>query len=108
MNFCLTSNTSEALIASNEVIQALNSIYSNQKQEEYNFKIFETPTKIYDGSVQDGPSASTKETIQFKFEAITIKDKIPLVPDYFDSFESRVDDDKTIGTNNPICFLEHE
>jgi len=101
------SRSNAALQRSWEIIAALNSIYAKQMQEEYNFKINRLPTAFINTSFAEGSSQLFRYSLSFscfvwyrKEKALSTRGKL-----FFDDFGTRVDDDNTIATDNPIFTL---
>lgn len=102
------SNSNDALTRNWEVIAALQSFYSQQIQELYNFKIFRIPSNWLDTSAAEGGSMLKRFTITIA--CFVWYRKIKAMPtvlgDYYNDFTQRVDDAATIGTNNPMVKFE--
>lgn len=97
------SYDNEALLRNWEVIAALQSFYSQRRQEENNFKIFRIPQSFLDTSATEGGSTLKKYSITINCLVWYRKQKSG---DYFDSFRTRVDDEATIGTDDPMAEFE--
>ncbi len=104
----ILSRSNEAIFRNWEVVAAMQSIYSQQQQELNNFKIFRIPKNVVKTSGAEGGSNINRFTITVAAFVWYRKDKILSSPlgDYYDDFTQRVDDDVTIGTNNPIAEFE--
>ena len=87
-----------------EVIAALNSFYSQQKQEEANFKICRIPRNTIDTSSAEGGSMIQRYSITIICFVWYRKTKA--LENYYNDFNVRVDDEKSIGTSNPIVQFE--
>lgn len=81
-----------------EVIAALSSIYSLQKQEENDFKIFKIPSSFVNTSHAEGGSNINRFSITIPILGWYRKDKIVKGYDYYDTFIQKVDDEKSIET----------
>lgn len=92
-----------------EVPLALQSIYSEQQQEYYNFKIHRIPFNFINTSLAEGPAMLTRFDLGIKVNVWHRKTKTALTSGtYFNKFSAQVDDDKTIDTDTPICYITHE
>ena len=102
------SRSNEALFRNWEVVAAMQSIYAQQQQELNNFKIFRQPISIVNTSGAEGGSNINRFSITVAAFVWYKKDKSRKSPlgDYYNDFTTRVDDDKTIGTDNPIAEFE--
>lgn len=98
----LFSRSDEARMRRAEPILALRSIYSQQMQELYRFKIFALPSSFVNTSSAEGGSQIKRFSITMACHVWYRKEKIPTGYDYYDDFDTRVDDEKTIGTENGI------
>lgn len=102
------SNSNSALTRNWEVIAALQSFYSQQIQELYNFKIFRIPSNWLDTSAAEGANMLKRFTITIA--CFVWYRKIKAMPtalgDYYNDFTQRVDDAVTIGTNKPMVEFE--
>lgn len=86
-----------------EIVGALSSIYSKQKQEEYSFKIFRLPKNFVNTSGVEGGSNIIRYTATFAANVWYKKETVLQSPhDYFDTYSVRVDDEVSIGTPNGI------
>lgn len=93
-----------AMLRNWEVIAALQSFYSQQLQEQNNFKIFRIPRSFVDTSSAEGGSMLQRFSITIM--AFVWYRKQKLFGDYYDDFTVRVDDEKTIGTGSPLIEFE--
>lgn len=99
----LFSRNNEALKRRWEVIAALNSVYSIQKQEEKNIKIFTIPRTFANTSGAEGGSLINRYSIIITCQTWYRKEKVLQSEEsYFDSFDTRVDDEKTIGKESGL------
>ena len=81
-----------------EVFASLQSIYSQQKQEEYQFKIFKLPTSFVNATEAEGGSQLNRFSIVIPtFSWYSKEVDLPTDQDYYDKFETRVDDEQSIG-----------
>lgn len=86
-----------------EIVGALSSIYSQQKQEEFSFKLFRLPKNFVNTSGVEGGSNIIRYTATFAANVWYKKEKVLQSPyDYFDTFTTRVDDQVSIGTPTGI------
>ncbi len=108
MQIDIFSRSNEATFRRMEIIMALQSIYAQQIQELYNFKIFKIPRSFVKTSAAEGGSNLNRYTITVPCFVWYIKDKVLATPlgDYYDDFTTRVDDENTIGTNTPLIEFE--
>ena len=102
------SRNNDALFRNWEVVAAMQSFYSQQQQELNNFKIFRQPVSVVNTSGAEGGSNINRFSITVAAIVWYKKDKLLKSPlgDYYDDFTTRVDDDNTIGTANPIAEFE--
>lgn len=98
------SKTNDASLRRAEVLAALQSFYSKQKQEENNFKIFQIPTTFVNASSAEGGSNINRFTIVIACHALFSKEKVLQSDsgDYFDEFKTRFDNEDTVGTPNGL------
>lgn len=104
----IMSRSNQAILRKNEVYLAINAIMSKQAQERYGFKISRIPTNFINTSAAEGGSNLNRFTMTIPClvwyqneRAISGDDGL-----YYDDFTSRVDDEKTIGTENPLFEIE--
>ncbi|PHS61070.1 MAG: hypothetical protein COB09_19165 [Thalassobium sp.] len=100
------ARSASALLRRWEVVAALNSIYSEQQQEFYGFKIFSIPNSFINTSVAEGGSQLARFTLSFACFVWYRKERLLTTggKQYYDTFKTRVDDEKTIGT--PTGLIE--
>jgi len=96
----------EARTKSHEVILALESIYSQQQQEKYQFKINKNITGFNNVSEVEGESNLNRFALIFT--AFTWKYKSKIIPDYYDKFNIRADDEKTINEIDGILEFDYD
>jgi len=94
----ILSRNDDARLRRWEIIAALGSIYSQQKQEENSFKIFRLPNSFVNSSQAEGGSNINRFSITIPTLSWYRKDKLVTGYDYFNNFTQRVDDEQTIGT----------
>lgn len=99
-----SASNNYAMLRNWEVIAALQSFYSQQIQEQNDFKIFRIPRSFVDTSSAEGGSMLQRYTITIMAFVWYRKQKI--FGDYYDDFTVRVDDEKTIGTATPLIEFE--
>lgn len=91
----LQSRNNDARDRNWEVITALKSIYSIQKQEENQFKIFRIPSSFVNSGAAEGGSQLNRFSIVITCHVWYNKSKT--ISDYYDSFPARVDNEETVG-----------
>lgn len=91
-----------------EITAALGSLYSKRQQEENSFKIFRIPASFVNSSSADGGSNINRFSITVSSHVWYRKEKVLQSDggDYYDDFTQRVDDEKSIGTQNGIVEFE--
>lgn len=89
-----------------EIIAALHSIYCQQKQEENYFKIFRLPNSFANTSGPEGGSNLNRFSLVFSVQVMYRKENTLSGYDYYDDFKTRVDDEKSIGTEHGIIEFE--
>ena len=77
-----------------EIIAALQSIYAKQKMEENSFKIFRIPRSFVNSGMSDGGSVLNRFSIVIN--CYTWYNKTKNITEYYDDFNTRVDDESTI------------
>lgn len=104
VNIDLVSASDDARKRKHEVIMALNSYYAEQVQEKNQFRIFEIPQTFIDTGDAEGGSELNRFTLSIICHSWYRKEKVLNMPDgdYYDDFDTRVDDKETIGTANGI------
>ncbi len=101
----LLSKSNSALTRRWEVLAALKSVYSEQQQEENEFSIFGIPSVFVNSSSAEGGSQINRFTITVAVHTLYSKTKaITGSENYYDDFDTRVDDEQTIGTD--IALIE--
>lgn len=101
----LLSKSNSALTRRWEVLAALKSVYSIQQQEEHTFSIFGIPSAFVNASTAEGGSQINRFTLVVAVHTLYTKIKTLVgSEDYFDDFDTRVDDEQTIGTD--IALIE--
>ncbi len=98
----IVSRDNQALMRQWEILAALASVYSTQKQEENCFQIARLPMAFSDTSGAEGGSTLNRFTITIMCQVWYRKEKILSQGDIYDTFANRVDDANTIGTDNPL------
>jgi len=104
----ILSRSDSSITRKKEIIMALNSIYSKQKQEQYSFKICRLPNSFINTSYAEGGSQLNRYTITFSAMTWFRKEE-PLASNgglYYDDFKTRVDDAKSIETPEGIIEFE--
>jgi len=102
------SYTTEAITRRWEVLAALASTYSVQKQEENDFKIFRLPANFVNSSAAEGGSNLNRFSLTIACHVWYRKEKALSRNKIFDKFDGRVDDEQTIGTADPLFTLTQE
>lgn len=97
---------SDVLFIRSRVHMALNSLFAQQQQELYNFKVYKIPSTFVNASNVEGGSQMLRFTI-----VVPTMVWYRLTTDnpgagYFDKFPTKVDDDKTIETETPLAQFE--
>ncbi len=89
-----------------EIIAALQSIYGQQQQELYNFKICRNPVAFANTSSAEGGSFINRYTITFACLVWYSKQKTLTADgdDYYDTFPFRLDFENTIGNMGPYTY----
>lgn len=93
----ILSRNNDALTRRWEVMTALASTYSVQKQEEHNFKIFRVPTMFVNASEAEGGSNINRFSMTIACHVWYRKDTLLSQGDIYTSFDTRVDDEQSIG-----------
>lgn len=91
-----------------EIIAALKSIFAQQQQEKFQFKIASIPTSFVNSSNAEGGSQLNRYSIIVPC-LVWYKKSKPLSPDdgsFYDDFHTRVDDENTIGTEKGLIEFE--
>lgn len=104
----IMSRDNSALTRRWEVIAALNSFYSKQQQESNYFKISRLPNMFIDGSSAEGGSNLNRYIMTVGCFVWYRKETniTNVVYDYYDDFNTRVDDAVTIGEENGLIEFE--
>lgn len=100
----IASASNEALARRWEIILALRSVFSQQQQEKYGIKIFRIPQSFVNTSSAEGGSQFNRFTALVVCHASHYKEKVlsSCEGDYYDDFDTRVDDEQSIGTDEGI------
>jgi len=104
----ILSRNTDAITRRWEILAALGSIYAQQQQEKYVFKIGKLPTTFVNASSAEGGSQLNRFSLLFAC-FVWYKKEIALNPngsEFYDDFTTRVDDAKTIG--EPEGLIEFE
>lgn len=91
------SRSLDAIQRRAEVLMALASTYSVQKQEENSFKIFKVPVNFVNTSSAEGGSNLNRFSLTISAHVWYKKTKNLALGDIYTSFDTRVDDAVTIG-----------
>ena len=104
----ILSRSNDAITRNWEVIAALKSLYAVQQMELNDFKIAKLPLRFFNTSSAEGGYQLNRYTLTFG--AFVWYRKTKVLSDtgglYYDDFTTRVDDEKTIGTNTPLIQFE--
>lgn len=103
----LISRNSDARKRRNEVLLALTSIYSEQQQEKYQFKIFRIPVSFIRIPEAEGGSNINRFSIVIVCQTWLRKENLltNAGEEFFETFPTRVDTEDTIGeTDGAINF----
>jgi len=100
----ILSRSNDALIRRWEIMAALKSLYAVQQQEKYGFKISRLPNSFINSSAAEGGSQLNRYSLNFACLVWYKKVKVlnPDNGDYYDDFDTRVDDYITIGEDNGL------
>lgn len=93
------SRSTEARTRRAEVLMALNSFYSQEIQNKYQFRIFEIPATFLNTSHLEGGSNINRFTIRFYAMCSEVKEK---TTDYYEAFNAEINSDGTIITLNNV------
>lgn len=96
------SRDNSAILRRWEIVAAMNSYYSSQKQEENTFKIFRTPSNFVNTSGAEGGSNINRYSIVMACHVWYNKTNELPTYDYYDDFKTRVDDANTIDQDNGL------
>ena len=102
----IMSRSQEAIYRRWEILQALQSVFSEQQQEKLFFRIFSQPSSFINTSNAEGGSNINRFTIVITCHAWHSKQVVLGSGDYYDDFTTRVDDEETIGTDTPLIEFE--
>lgn len=86
------SRSTEARVRRSEILMALNSFYSQEIQNKYQFRIFEIPSGFVNNSNLEGGSDINRFTIKFYAMCSEVKTK---TADYYDTFNAEINSDGT-------------
>jgi hypothetical protein len=98
----IMSRNLDAMLRRWEILAALASTYSVQKQEENQFKIFRLPTSFVNTSDAEGGSNINRFSLIISCHVWYKKDTLLAQGDIFTEFKTRVDDAKSIETDSGI------
>lgn len=93
------SRSTEARLRRAEVLMALNSFYSQEIQNRYQFRIFEIPSSFINTSSLEGGSDINRFTITISAMCSEVKEKTTA---YYDTFNAEINSDGTIITLNNV------
>jgi len=106
MQIDVMSANTEARTRSQEVILALESIYSQQQQEKYQFKINKNITGF--NNVSEAEGESNLNRFALTVTCFTFKYKSKIITDYYDKFNIRADDEKTISEIDGLLEFDYD
>lgn len=87
----ISSRNNDARLRRHEVFMALNSYYSQQKQEDNNCKIFNIPGSFHNTSAAEGGTTIYRYTITFMVQYLRRYSHVISSNDYYDKFGTQVD-----------------
>lgn len=103
----ILSRSTDAVYRRWEVLTALLSQYSQQQQEDQQFRIFTMPRSFVNSSNAEGGSNINRFSIVIACHAWYTQEKVLQSPDdYYNDFKTRVDDAATIGQTNGLIEFE--
>lgn len=102
----ILSYTNDAILKKAQIVHALNSIYAKQKQEENFFKIARNTRSFVNSSYAEGGSNLNRFSMTVSCLTWQRQEKEMTGNDYYDQFRTRVDDEKSIGTDEGIIEFE--
>lgn len=100
----ILSRSNDAILKRWEIPIALKSIYAQQKQEQHNFKISRISRSFVNTSIAEGGSQLNRFSLSFPC-LVWYRKEVVLSPtggDYYDDFDTRVDDKNTIGEDEGL------
>ncbi|TDE17713.1 hypothetical protein [Dyadobacter psychrotolerans] len=98
----ILSRDTSAILRRYEILAALKSIYSQQQQELNSFKIYGLPMSFVNSSDAEGSSQLNRFSVVIPCHIWYRKEKLLTGYDYYNDFDTRVDDDKSIETPTGI------
>ena len=102
----ILSGNTDARKRSHEIILALDSIYSQQQQEKFQFKINKSNTGFNNVSELEGEKNLNRFALTITCFCWYYKTK--QINDYYDKFNVRADDEKTIAETDGIVQLSYD
>jgi len=99
----ILSRNTDARSRAWEVISALNSLYSQGKQEEYFFKIFKVPETMNNVSEAEGGSNINRFNVVVPCFTWYSKEKVNTT--YYEEFSTRVDNEESIGETDGLIEI---
>ena len=87
----ISSRNNDARLRRHEVFMALNSYYSQQKQEDNSCKIFNIPRSFHNTSAAEGGTTIYRYTITFMVQYLRRYSHVISSNDYYDTFSTSVD-----------------
>lgn len=100
------SRSTDAIKRRWEILTAINSVYAQQKQEQYCFRLFQVPQSFVNSSSAEGGSNVNRFSITVVCHVWYRKENTLSGYDYYDDFNTRVDDEKSIETDTGIIEFE--
>jgi len=104
----ILSKSNNAILRRYELLTSISSVYSQQQQEKFGFKIFKIPASFINASSAEGGSNLNRFSMVIPCHVWYNKMKaIPTINgDYYNDFTHRVDDAKSIETDTGIIEFE--
>ena len=106
MQIDVMSANTDARTKSHEVILALESIYSQMMQEKFQFKIHKNITGF--NNVSEAEGESNLNRFALTITCFTWYYKTKQITDYYDKFNIRADDEKTISEIDGLLELDYD
>jgi hypothetical protein len=103
----ILSRNNDAILRRWEVLASLTSLYSVQMQELNDFRIFQIPNSFVNTSQAEGGSNINRFSITIACNVWFRREKLlqQTTKEFYDTFTTRVDNDKTIATPNALITL---
>lgn len=98
----IMSRDNQALLRRWEILAALQSTYAVQQMEENDFRIFRQPMNFVNASAAEGGSTLNRFSMTIPCNVWYRKESVSPTYDFYNSFDTRVDDEQSIGTADGI------